>query len=549
MKKLYVLIFGTACWFQTQAQCPTLTPSLSSVSCHDNGTVANAGDDYITFLLEGDALKSDLAHTYTVTAMQGGSPVAVTLSDGSSSSGLYFGYPSPVKTPLGTAGHGNITLTITTSAGCTATVTLNDPGTCSSAAASCSPGSITYSYRSPFKYTNISNEPLDIPKFDTNGGTRTLTQASLSTSFTIGTLFVYENTSSATTDASAYLNIDGTADISLNGTQIQNYASSLINTGDMPMGTSQLVPAGANGSTWPGDTPYGLGGVSTIRTSESLGLSDYLNNIFVDPTQSSTWVTNITGLPGSDDDMGFYQYTGTESASSSHTAPAELTQFTGSGNLGLIFNSNANFQFGSNGGNVLLRLRTKGYATATVTYNYTCAVLPVKLTSFEGKVQDDRVNLTWKTAEETDFSHFEVKKSPNAKDFEAIGKVSGGSSDGQYSFIDADVAEGDNYYRLEMVDLDGSSGLSKMISVYYEKDGSYLVVENPSTGGVVNLTTNMDEPVFELRTVLGVRAGIQTLKTDTNQYELHVPNMTMGQYYLTVRDKNNKVVVKRLLMQ
>jgi len=548
MKKLYVLIFGTACWFQTQAQCPTLTPSLSSVSCHDNGTVANAGDDYITFLLDGDVSKGDLNHNYSVSATQGGSPITITLSDGSSASGLYFGYESPFRTPTGTAGHGSVTLTITSSGGCTGTVTLSDPGTCSSAAAPCSPGSVSYTYRSPFLHTNLRNVPLFIPKFDTNGGTRTLTSVGLGTSYTLATAFVAENSSNTGSQFAEEI-LNGEATVKLGGTTLQTYNDPVLNSGLISIGHSVLVPAGTNGSTWPGDTPEGGGTLFTMTTSESLGLADYMQNIFADPTLSSAWVTNVTGLASTDDDMIHYLGQGSNSSSSSYTSASDLAMFSGSGDVGLTADVIADNSFTAFGGNVKFKIATKGYATATVTYNYSCAVLPVKLVSFEGKVDGDKVNLTWKTAEETDFSHFEVKKSLNAKDFEAIGKVSGGSSNGQYSFTDAEVAEGDNYYQLEMVDLDGSSAVSKMISVYYEKDGSYLVVENPSTGGVVNLTTNMDEPVFELRTVLGVRAGIQTLKTDTNQYELHVPNMTMGQYYLTVRDKNNKVVVKRLLMQ
>jgi hypothetical protein len=111
------------------------------------------------------------------------------------------------------------------------------------------------------------------------------------------------------------------------------------------------------------------------------------------------------------------------------------------------------------------------------------APLPVRLVSFEGKPTPDGNKLTWKTSSEQNFSHYEVEKSKNSKEFTAIGKVSGANNTKEnltYNFLDKNSAVGpsakltslDAYYRLKMVDLDGSIAYSKTIFIKNENNFS-----------------------------------------------------------------------------
>lgn len=110
--------------------------------------------------------------------------------------------------------------------------------------------------------------------------------------------------------------------------------------------------------------------------------------------------------------------------------------------------------------------------------------LPLKLLSFEGANTVDGNLLTWTTTAEKDFSHFEVQKSTDAQKFDAIAKVEGSSNEA-YSFIDKNIANSAiAYYRLKMVDLDGTYNFSKTI-VLENLEGADLVgniYPNPSTG-------------------------------------------------------------------
>ncbi len=105
------------------AGCNILSSGLTNIQCNDNGTPNIETDDYITFDLDPTGL--NLGANYTVSAGTSISPATA----------VAFGSVSSFSTTPGTAGAGDITITITddVDATCTLTETVTDPGVCSSA--------------------------------------------------------------------------------------------------------------------------------------------------------------------------------------------------------------------------------------------------------------------------------------------------------------------------------------------------------------------------------------------------------------------------------
>ncbi len=94
--------------------------------------------------------------------------------------------------------------------------------------------------------------------------------------------------------------------------------------------------------------------------------------------------------------------------------------------------------------------------------------LPVSLTSFTGKKQNDGIRLNWATASEKDNASFEILRSTDGKQFTAIGSVPGRINSDvitNYSFTDAKPDYGTNYYQLRQTDLNGNSSTSDIIPV------------------------------------------------------------------------------------
>ncbi|WP_439556274.1 T9SS type A sorting domain-containing protein [Dyadobacter sp.] len=92
-----------------------------------------------------------------------------------------------------------------------------------------------------------------------------------------------------------------------------------------------------------------------------------------------------------------------------------------------------------------------------------CGTLPVTLVNFKAKAENTTSNLTWSTSEETNSSYFEIQRSRNGLGWSAIGKVfAQGESKAPsiYNFTDKEPMHGANYYRLKMVDQDGTFAYS-----------------------------------------------------------------------------------------
>jgi hypothetical protein len=130
----------------------------------------------------------------------------------------------------------------------------------------------------------------------------------------------------------------------------------------------------------------------------------------------------------------------------------------------------------------------------TLTYTFTTGfsgfgagvpgiILPVTLTSFNGLLQGDAVQLHWSTVDEKALKYFDIEKSTDGTRFHRLATVAAALSGGdqQYGFKDLRLSES-NYYRLKMVDDDGKSTLSKV--VFIRKVGvtpKIWVINNPFT--------------------------------------------------------------------
>ncbi|MFZ4475317.1 MAG: hypothetical protein ACOYPR_09015, partial [Saprospiraceae bacterium] len=108
--------------------CALASAGLTNVHCEDNnGTGNNSADDYIWFNLNPTG--SNLGTGYNVTVNTG----SVTLGASGAPTNVSYGVSSAFRLQAGSAGAGNVTVTITdiASGACTITALITDPGSCS----------------------------------------------------------------------------------------------------------------------------------------------------------------------------------------------------------------------------------------------------------------------------------------------------------------------------------------------------------------------------------------------------------------------------------
>ena len=89
--------------------------------------------------------------------------------------------------------------------------------------------------------------------------------------------------------------------------------------------------------------------------------------------------------------------------------------------------------------------------------------LPVTLTAFAAAPAAGGNALTWTAEDERDFSHYTVERSADGSSFVTLGTVAGRNA-GRYTYLDAAPLPR-SYYRLRLVDRDGTADYSRIVSV------------------------------------------------------------------------------------
>jgi hypothetical protein len=513
----------------------SLAPTMAvNVSCNNNGTLANGSDDYITFQLDALPPSADFEapYTYTMTASQGGSSVVVTLSDGTAATNVPFGIISPFRTSNGTAGQGDVILTVTPNFGSYTPVnyTITDPGVCT-LPDFCEPGIKTesYSYRSPASTTEAVDWVTHIPKFNPVAG-QTLSGVSVTMTGHILNSYCFENRSANAVNPT--VNISAVVDFELGGTSLTlaNNTVDILNQ-SFSLPPQIILPAAG---AWTGDvansTIEGMGPIS----------GGFLRNrafAYLDPRADSKWITNITGNPGDDDDI-FIVPSNHKMVTNpaSYSAAPDLAHFIGlSGNVPLTYSTALNYSGAAgSGGNPHETIRTQTYfeIDLTYTYNETCTAMPVKLKGFSGKQAEGNVSLNWEVAEEYQVSHYEVQHSVNAKTFRTVSIVPANGSD-RYSSLDRTASSGKNYYRLKSVDLDGTFAYSHTIGVDFVGENFLKVFPNPVSGRLSIETENIGDlnkvEILDNRGVI-----VKSLRANEMQGGMSLESLSNGTYIVKV---------------
>jgi hypothetical protein len=179
------------------------------------------------------------------------------------------------------------------------------------------------------------------------------------------------------------------------------------------------------------------------------------------------------------------------------------------------------------------------------------APLPVELVRLTGERMEMNAMLNWTTASEKNSSHFEIERSFNGKTFVTAGKVESNHNSNRlnnYRFEDMDVFAAEPkvvYYRLRMVDMDGSFAYSNVITISNQEktdDGGIKVFPNPLEGRLfVEFATTSSTPV-SLRDMSGRLVWTGSIEAG-EVHEVNIPaNLNNGVYFLSVGDQVTKLI-------
>lgn len=181
------------------------------------------------------------------------------------------------------------------------------------------------------------------------------------------------------------------------------------------------------------------------------------------------------------------------------------------------------------------------------------ALLPVRLTGFTAVRKNDQAELNWKTSQENNSKEFIVERSADGVHFTAIGKVKAAGNTvvtTRYSFTDAQPLQGNNYYRLNQVDLDSRSELSEIVKVVMGKNFSFSFGPNPVSQTItINIQNNSASVSIQLTDLNGRLLRQRSLPAAVSQtVDFRVNSLAKGMYLLKITGvdgiRTEKIIVK-----
>ncbi len=182
----------------------------------------------------------------------------------------------------------------------------------------------------------------------------------------------------------------------------------------------------------------------------------------------------------------------------------------------------------------------QGAAPADYTVSWGTPV-PVVLSEFDGIANACNAVLTWETATEINFSHFELEYSTDGIKFGTIANVEGGQS--TYRFVHAQAA-GAGYYRLKMIDRDGAHSYSqRTVKIVTDCDVEGILVYPNPTHSNINVKGASVGSTIMVVNAIGQTVMTTTVKASSPEV-LTVSHLAAGTYMIVVQDGSNHQTFK-----
>ncbi len=177
--------------------------------------------------------------------------------------------------------------------------------------------------------------------------------------------------------------------------------------------------------------------------------------------------------------------------------------------------------------------------------------LPLSLASIKAYQSGTGIKLDWATSTEINTDKFIVEKSTDGVSFNAIGTVAAkGNSNSlsNYTLFDAAPFVGNNYYRLKMLDKDGSYTYSAILKVAIGKIKTEVVIApNPVKGNQLNIQfSNFERGTFSINVYnnAGQLVMNKTISHDggSSSQVLQLPSqIKTGTYQVQITGNSTKV--------
>jgi hypothetical protein len=179
--------------------------------------------------------------------------------------------------------------------------------------------------------------------------------------------------------------------------------------------------------------------------------------------------------------------------------------------------------------------------------------LPIKLSQFTSQLMNDKVQLNWKTQVETNFSHFELERSVDQNIYTKIATVQslGSSFGSNYAYLDnPNLNYPKYYYRLKMVDLDGTYSYSKVLLQNINSKSFFALRNNVINNNLLDIQFDKvkGNVTLKMLSTNGKLVKSINLNKPSGYQSFDISSLTTGAYLVVLQDAET-VVTKKIIKQ
>jgi Secretion system C-terminal sorting domain len=175
------------------------------------------------------------------------------------------------------------------------------------------------------------------------------------------------------------------------------------------------------------------------------------------------------------------------------------------------------------------------------TFKIYTSVLPVSLSNFNGKINNNSIVLNWVVNQEENVANYVVEKLIDGN-FVSIATVKPNANN--YMFTDVNVTK-NNVYRIKIIGKNGSSKLSSQIAINTANKQSVLVYPTLVNNGLVNIKTSQDfssKTSIKVMNTMGqiVHQKNMTIAAGEMVMQYQIQNLLKGIYFVEINNGVSK---------
>jgi aminopeptidase N len=183
----------------------------------------------------------------------------------------------------------------------------------------------------------------------------------------------------------------------------------------------------------------------------------------------------------------------------------------------------------------------------------TASTLATNVLNFTGVKQADNNKLLWGVDNSHDYAAFEIEKSADGIAFEKIGTINASDFPNKFDFSynDYKLSAGPAYYRIKIIQKDGSVVYTKTISIANKAaNGAYTITPNPASDYILISSTGSRE-IADIKIYDATGRVVKELLKQSfvnNTVKITVADLGVGNYFVEIQSANNSRFTKQIVI-